>query len=106
MSRAAKALALLLTFPAALLALSGDAAARRAKRAADAGTIAAVARHLPGPDLSLAGGGRHLRSLSLEEPGAAFADQPASLDAEPAGGAVAPPRAFFRDVALASQRRP
>lgn len=72
-------------------ALTIDARARRADRAADAPAIAAVARRLPTGDLALSGGARWLRSPSLEEPGAAFADGPASPDPDPAGGAMAPP---------------
>jgi hypothetical protein len=83
---------LLLVSPALVVALIGlDARSRRAERAADAPAIAAVARRLPTSDLALSGGARWLRSPSLEEPGAAFADGPASPDPDPAGGALAPP---------------
>jgi hypothetical protein len=83
---------LLLVSPALVVALIGlDARSRRAERAADAPAIAAVARRLPTSDLALSGGARWLRSPSLEEPGAAFADGPASPDPDPAGGAMAPP---------------
>jgi hypothetical protein len=102
--RGTGAAALLLCFPVALAALSLDAAGRRARREGDQPAIEAAARLLPAPDLALAGGGRHLRFLALEEPGAAFADQPASLDAEPAGGAVAPPIEVFREIAARRAR--
>jgi hypothetical protein len=83
---------LLLVSPALVVALIGlDARSRRAERAADAPAIAAVARRLPTSDLALSGGARWLRSPSLEEPGAPFADGPASPDPDPAGGAMAPP---------------
>lgn len=74
-----------------IAAISVDARARRASRAVDAPAISAVARRLPAGDLALSGGARWLRSPSLEEPGAAFADGPASPDPDPAGGAMAPP---------------
>jgi hypothetical protein len=83
---------LLLVSPAFVIALIGvDARSRRTERRANAPAIAAVARRLPAGDLALSGGARWLRSPSLEEPGAAFADGPASPDPDPAGGAMAPP---------------
>lgn len=68
-----------------------DARMRRADRLASAPAISAVSRRLPAGDLALSGGARWLRFPSLEEPGAAFADGPASPDPDPAGGAMAPP---------------
>jgi hypothetical protein len=65
--------------------------AREAKRQSEQPAIDALARFLPAADLSLAGAARHLRFPSLEEPGAAFSDAPASPDLDPAGGALAPP---------------
>jgi hypothetical protein len=50
-----------------------------------------MAHRLPTGDLALSGGARWLRSPSLEEPSAAFADGPAVMDPDPAGGAMAPP---------------
>jgi hypothetical protein len=47
----------------------------------------------------VASGARHLRFLSLEEPGAAFADGPAALDTDPAGGCIAPPRGVWVEEA-------
>lgn len=61
---------------------------------------AEVARLLPWPDLAIASGARHLRFLSLEEPAAAFADNPASLDTDPAGGSIAPPREVWMEHAI------
>jgi hypothetical protein len=92
-TKTTKAIALLLLVsPALVIALIGiDARSRRADRTASASAIAAVARRLPTSDLALSGGARWLRSPSLEEPGAAFADGPASPDPDPAGGAMAPP---------------
>ncbi len=85
------------------LPLALHARAARAARAAQAAAIGAAARAMPWPDLALGGGARHLRFLSLEEPGAAFADGPASADADPAGGALAPPAAVWAEIAA---RRP
>jgi hypothetical protein len=78
-----------------------DARTRRTARAGEEHVVRETMRVLPGPDLALAGGARHLRFLSLEEPSAAFADLPASLDSDPAGGAVAPPIAVWTDEARA-----
>lgn len=71
--------------------LGYDARARRATKDTEAASIDALARRLPTSDLALSGGARWLRSVSLEEPGAAFADGPASPDPDPAGAAMAPP---------------
>ena len=83
----------LLTAPTLALVAGQQRAAGHARQQADA----PIGRVLPWPDLALATGARHLRFLSLEEPGAAFADGPASLDADPAGGAVAPPREVWAE---------
>ncbi|MCU0684816.1 MAG: hypothetical protein MUF34_21650 [Polyangiaceae bacterium] len=91
-----------LLLAAALLAplpLAWHAQAARAARRHDAPAIAAAVSALPWPDLALGGGARHLRFLSLEEPGAAFADGPAAADADPAGGALAPPAAVWAEIA-------
>jgi hypothetical protein len=71
--------------------LGYDAHARRAASAKNTAAIDALARRLPTSDLALSGGARWLRAVSLEEPGAAFADGPASPDPDPAGAAMAPP---------------
>jgi hypothetical protein len=82
----------LVVSPALVVAgLAHDANARRAAKANDAAAIDALARRLPTSDLALSGGARWLRAISLEEPGAAFADGPASPDPDPAGAAMAPP---------------
>lgn len=81
----------LLTAPALALVAGHQRAASQARRA----PLAPVALLLPWPDLAVASGARHLRFLSLEEPGAAFADGPATLDTDPADGAIAPPRALW-----------
>lgn len=71
--------------------LSYDAHARRAEKARESAAIDTLARRLPTSDLALSGGARWLRAVSLEEPGAAFADGPASPDPDPAGAVMAPP---------------
>jgi hypothetical protein len=88
----------------ALLALHAHARGR--SRQADQPAIAAVTRLMPGADLSLAGAARHLRFPSIEEPGAAFADAPASFDTDPAGGALAPPSEVYAAVAPRRARKP
>ncbi len=85
------ALALVLSPVIVLPPLAYDAHARRAAKLEEQPAIDAVARRLPTSDLALSGGARWLRSVSLEEPGAAFADGPASPDPDPAGAAMAPP---------------
>ncbi len=82
------ALALL---PLIVVGLSLDAAARRHARDAEAPRLARALVRLPTSDLALSGGARWLRSLSTEEPWAAFSDGPAIPDPDPAGGVVAPP---------------
>lgn len=95
--RGGKALAWLLVLPAVMMLLAWDARMRRASRIADLPAIEAISHHLPSNDLALAGGARWLRSPSMEEPGAAFQDGPALPDPDPAGGAMAPPRALWMD---------
>lgn len=89
------AVALLLVLPVCVAGIGLDAAARRRARDRDTTAIDAVARRLPSSDLALSGGARWLRFPSLEEPGAAFQDGPALPDPDPAGGAMAPPRAAW-----------
>lgn len=74
-------LPLLTTVLVALLARPRDRSVEPAMR---------VAVRLPAPDLALAGGARHLRMPSLEEPGAPFHDSPGLLDLDPAGGFFLP----------------
>jgi hypothetical protein len=86
------ALAMLVSLPVAIAAISLHARAARARRATEQPAIEELAPRLPTSDLALSGGARWLRAPSLEEPGAAFADGPALPDPDPAGGAMAPPR--------------
>lgn len=86
------AAALLVVSPVLVVTgLAWDANARRTAKASDGPAIDALARRLPTSDLALSGGARWLRAISLEEPGAAFADGPALPDPDPAGAAMAPP---------------
>jgi hypothetical protein len=89
-----------------LAALLLHAHARGERREADQPAISAVTRLMPGADLSLAGAARHLRFPSIEEPGAAFADAPASFDTDPAGGALAPPSEVYSAVAPTEAHKP
>jgi len=86
-----RAALLLASLPIVIAIIGVDARMRRADREKDKPAIAAVAKRLPSGDLALSGGARWLRTPSLEEPGAAFADGIAVPDPDPAGGAMAPP---------------
>ena len=90
--RAMRIAVAIMVSPALVIAgVAWDAHARRAAKGNETASIDALARRLPTSDLALSGGARWLRSVSLEEPGAAFADGPASPDPDPAGAAMAPP---------------
>lgn len=91
---------LLFTLPATVVGLS--VAAMRARARAIEGNAArlAVVARLPSADFSFAGGSRHVRFVSIEEPQAAFADGPGLPDPEPAGGLVGAPRAAFADATM------
>jgi hypothetical protein len=98
--RAMRIAVALLVSPALVVAgLGYDAHVRRGSKGSEAPAIDALARRLPTSDLALSGGARWLRAVSLEEPGAAFADGPATPDPDPAGAVMAPP------VELWSERR-
>ena len=85
------AVALVVSPVVVISGLAYDAQARRTSKAGEQPAIDTLARRLPTSDLALSGGARWLRAVSLEEPGAAFADGPASPDPDPAGAAMAPP---------------
>lgn len=89
--RAASALtlALLLSLGIALT----DAALRRDGR--DDARQDAVVALVGMSDLALSSSARWLRHPSQAEPGAAFSDLPASLDVDPAGAWIGPPRAVL-----------
>lgn len=91
-TKRARVAALLLVSPLVVVAGLGiDAARRQRAAAASDPAVRTIATRLASPDLALSGGSRWLRSLSLEEPWAAFSDGPAFPDPDPAGAAVAPP---------------
>ena len=106
-SSARRIAAFLVLSPALVVTgLAYDAHARRAAAARDDAAIDAVARRLPTSDLALSGGARWLRAVSLEEPGAAFADGPALPDPDPAGAAMAPPVELWSATSNAAPRGP
>ncbi len=98
-------LAILATEAAVLAGFALHARTRIHDREHDEAAVAAVTRVLPAADLSLAGAARHLRFPSLEEPGAAFSDAPASPDLDPAGAALAPPIDVYAAVVEQAPRR-
>jgi hypothetical protein len=72
----------------------GAAAAHAASRqAVDADAIDRFVRRTGSSELALSSTSRWLRHPALAEPGAACQDQPPCLDVDPAGLAIAPPRA-------------
>jgi hypothetical protein len=79
-----------------------DAARRRSAR--DATRENAIVALVGMPDLALSSSVRWLRHPSQAEPGAAFSDLPSSLDVDPAGAWIGPPRAILR-VGSARGRR-
>lgn len=90
------ALAGALLAASALAAVLVDASWRRGARDARATRAEALVELTGLPDLALSSSSRWLRHPSLAEPGAAFSDLPASLDVEPAGALIGPPRAVLR----------
>jgi hypothetical protein len=97
------ALVAALLLGAALVAILVDASAREAARD-DARQRAAVA--LVGlPDLMLSSSSRWLRHPSQSEPGAALSDLPGSLDTNPGGALLGPPRAILRVGGVRARRR-
>ena len=105
-ARARRIALLMLASPAlVVLGLAADARARRTRRDAEGAAIETLARRLPTSDLALSGGARWLRAVSLEEPGAAFAEGPASPDPDPAGGAMAPPLELWQRAPKANAPR-
>lgn len=68
----------------------------RARRALGPDATSAWARALPSPSLVLSTRSRWLRHPMLSEPGAAFQDGPAFLDADPAGALQSPPKDLLR----------
>ncbi len=97
-ARARRIAFVLVVSPAVVIGgLAADARARQQASRAETPAIEALAKRLPTSDLALSGGARWLRAVSLEEPGAAFADGPALPDPDPAGAAMAPPVEVWKD---------
>ncbi len=105
MSRARAAIAGALAAAVALSAVVLDAARLRAARAADARRHEAVVALVGTSDLALSSSARWLRHPSQAEPGAAFSDAPSSLDVDPAGAWIGPPRRLLERSAVTVQRR-
>jgi hypothetical protein len=96
MTRRVRAFALLVLVGGIVLAsisrrgLTGRAEAHRRE------VREATTRLLGTADLALSSSSRWLRHPSQAEPGAAFADAPASLDPDPGGAAIGPPLPILR----------
>ena len=89
-----RAAAFVVLFAVGLIVLS-SVSRRTPSREADARRRAlreATTRVVGTADLALSSSSRWLRHPSQAEPGAAFADAPASFDPDPAGAAIGPPR--------------
>lgn len=91
-----------------VLAIGGlgmDAKLRSERKTQEEPAVRAVAKRLPTNDLALSGGARWLRTVSVEEPGAAFADGPALPDPDPVGAAMAPPVEVWSRVTESEKKR-
>ncbi|GAB4208627.1 MAG: hypothetical protein OHK0013_27260 [Sandaracinaceae bacterium] len=87
-------LRVLATVLLAFCAACGGAAWHASSRARlDGEAIDAFVRRTGSSELALSSTSRWLRHPALAEPGAACQDQPPCLDVDPAGLAIAPPRA-------------
>lgn len=82
-----------------------DASRRRAAREEDSARQDAVVAITGTSDLALSSSARWLRHPSQSEPGAAFSDAPASLDVDPAGAWIGPPRDVLEIGAIEVRRR-
>lgn len=83
---------------AGAVAITVDAARQRRRQDRSLPEIRAAVRVLGTADMALSSASRWLRHPSLSEPGAAFADAPAILDADPAGALIAPPPALWSEI--------
>jgi hypothetical protein len=77
------------------VAITVDAAQQRSRQRRSLPEVRAAVRLLGTADMALSSASRWLRHPSLSEPGAAFADAPAILDADPAGALIAPPHVLW-----------
>ena len=100
--------ALLAAASACALVLAGvllDAGRRREARAADAARHRALVDVVGLGDLALSSSARWLRHPSQTEPGAATSDAPSSLDVDPAGAIIGPPREILSVGGVTMERR-
>ncbi len=88
-----------------LTCVTFDAARRRGERDAIADRMGAIVALTGTSDLALSSSARWLRHPSQAEPGAAFSDLPGSLDVDPAGALIGPPRAILEGSAIEVRRR-
>jgi hypothetical protein len=102
-TRAQGALLALAVALLSVLAILADASRQRAER--DAARNDAVVALTGLPDLALSSSVRWLRHPSQTEPAAAASDLPASLDMDPAGAWIGPPRAVFHAIDAIDVRR-
>jgi len=93
--RVTSAMALVALLALALAAVLADAARRRDLDRSRVDARRTLVRALGTADLCLSSSSRWLRHPSLSEPGAPFADVPASLDTDPAGALISAPRALY-----------
>ena len=103
MRRARTAAVVALLALLAVLAIVADASRRRTERASERHDAVVALTGLP--DLALSSSVRWLRHPSQAEPGAAASDLPASLDMDPAGAWIGPPRAIFEERDAIDVRR-
>lgn len=89
-----------------VLAIHLDAARRRSDDGARHEGRRALVRMLGLADLALSSSARWLRHPSQAEPGAAFADAPASFDADPGSALLGPPTELFRATDSRAKRAP
>jgi hypothetical protein len=88
----------------ALGAVLADAARRRSARERESGRHDAIVTLVGTSELALSSSARWLRHPSQAEPGAAFSDLPASLDVDPAGAWIGPPRLILREGGVEIRR--
>ena len=88
----------LASLPLSIVGIAAHAAHARQDELASRPSRLAAVRRMPSADFAFAGGSRHLRFLTLEEPQAAFADGPGLPDPDPAGGLIGVPKAAFADA--------
>jgi hypothetical protein len=88
----------LASLPLSIVGIAAHAAHARQDELVSRPSRVAAVRRMPSADFAFAGGSRHLRFLTLEEPQAAFADGPGLPDPDPAGGLIGVPKAAYADA--------